>query len=41
MKPGFQRVKTLWNWGFIAFRQASRTRIVILLVLAWRVGLLM
>ena len=32
MKPGFQGVRTHWNRGFMAFRQARRTRIVMLMV---------
>jgi hypothetical protein len=33
VKPDFQRVRTRWIRGFIAFRQLRRTRIVMLIVL--------
>jgi hypothetical protein len=32
MKPGFEGVRTHWNRGFMAFRLALRTRIVMLMV---------
>jgi hypothetical protein len=32
MKPDFQRVRTRWIRGFIAFRPLRRTRIVMLMV---------
>jgi hypothetical protein len=34
MKPGFQGVSTHWNPGFMAFRKARRTRIVMLMILS-------
>jgi hypothetical protein len=32
MKPDFQGVRAHWNQGFIAFRKARRTRIVMLMI---------
>jgi hypothetical protein len=32
MKPDFQGVRTHWNQGFMAFRKARRTRIVMLMI---------
>jgi hypothetical protein len=32
MKPDFESVRTRWNRDFMAFRQAWRTRIVMLMV---------
>jgi hypothetical protein len=32
MKPDFHGVRTPWNPGFMAFRQARRRRIVMLMV---------
>jgi hypothetical protein len=32
MKPEFEGVRTRWNPGFTAFREARRTRIVVLMV---------
>ena len=32
MKPGFQGVGTHWNQGFMTFRKARRTRIVMLMI---------
>jgi hypothetical protein len=32
MKPDFQGVSTHWNQGFMAFRKARRTRIVMLMI---------
>jgi hypothetical protein len=33
MEPGFQGVRTRWNWGFMALRLVRHTRIVMLMVL--------
>jgi hypothetical protein len=47
MKPDFQGVRTHWNQGFMTFRKARRTRIVMLMILvrlesgfadAWRLA---
>jgi hypothetical protein len=32
MKPDFQGVTTRWNQGFMTFREARRTRIVMLMI---------
>ena len=32
MKPDFQGVRTHWNQGFMAFRKAQRTPIVMLMI---------
>jgi hypothetical protein len=32
MKPDFQGVRTHWNQGFMTFRKARRTRIVMLMI---------
>jgi len=32
MKPDFQGVRTPWNQGFMTFRKARRTRIVMLMI---------
>jgi hypothetical protein len=35
VEPGFQRARTHWIRGFMAFRLARRTRIVMLMVPGW------